>query len=71
MVSTQEERLPVRVSVSVRGLNALDHSPTIRRHSPLYCMHFPFTHSHRMLAPRQARRAKTRTFSVFKQLFSH
>ena len=45
MVSTQEERLPVRVPVSVRGLNALDHSPTIWHHSPLYCMHFPFFHT--------------------------
>lgn len=29
MVSTEEERLPVRVSVSVRGLSALLHSPPI------------------------------------------
>jgi hypothetical protein len=48
MVSTEEERLPVRVSVSVRGLSAI---PTFRglalRHSPPFASsHLSFRSSH-------------------------
>jgi hypothetical protein len=49
MVPTEEERLPVRVSIPVRGLNAVDflHGRTLHRSPPFASLsHSFFSHLH-------------------------
>jgi hypothetical protein len=46
MVPTEEERLPVRVSISVGGLSAVGRTLAARRYSLRYVYSF-FSHLHR------------------------